>query len=75
MADCTYRFKDAAGQDVTITGKAAMVEGRLDHLLPGGLGRGGDLCFKFLPTIHKAGSEFRAELGDNDDAVALALFT
>lgn len=38
---CTYRFKDATGQDVTITGKAAMkaalVEGRLDHLLPGGV--------------------------------------
>lgn len=38
---CTYRFKGADGQDVTITGKAAMkaalVEGRLDHLLPGGV--------------------------------------
>lgn len=37
---CTYRFKDADGQDVTIIGKAAMkaamVEGKLDHLLPPG---------------------------------------
>ena len=38
MADCNYRFKDAGGAEVVITGraamKAAMVQGRLDHLMP-----------------------------------------
>ena len=38
---CTYRMKDAAGAWQTITGKpammAALADGRLDHLFPGGM--------------------------------------
>ena len=41
MAECNYRFQDTAGAWQTITGKpammAALVDGRLEHLMQGGL--------------------------------------
>ncbi len=41
MAECNYRFQDTAGAWQTITGKpammAALADGRLEHLMPGGL--------------------------------------
>ena len=57
---CTYRFKAASGEDITITGKAAMMaalaDGQLDHLLPAGT----------LPAMQTAPVETQAQTETND---------
>ena len=58
--NCTYRFKGAGGEDITITGKAAMMaalaDGRLDRLLPAGT----------LPAMQAAPVEIETETETND---------